>query len=350
MRQFKLYCATYVLLFAVFSCKHENYADAVRIYDENFGETIYLEGENVDFDEPLMKPRLLLLVDSIMLVYNMSTESLVYRYNMNTLRKTGEYISFGGGPEDMTGIRSMQRSDSTVWLVDNQSKAGLAFRLADICLKDTFKAQVRLSINEMFNDAWIFPDYRVLTSGFNPEAKRLSFFSPAGELVRRKGDYPSFGSELTNFEKMEGFISQMVVNPRADKIYLFCLSTDLLEIYDLNGELVRRIHGPDHFFPVVQEKRDGEMIRVASKMHVSRDAFISPVIVNDEIFALYSGTYFDIESRNTKDQLLVYDKEGNPLRRYKLSENLFHIAVDAERKIIYGLCDYPEFHMLKFRY
>jgi hypothetical protein len=352
MKQFYKYCIGYALLSFIFSCQHENFTDAIKIHHENFGETIHLTAEYIDFDEPLMKPVRMLLVDSILLVYNRDMDPLVQRYNLNTLKKTGECISFGGGPEDLLNIWNMQRSDSTVWLTDLHKKTCFNYRISDICFKDTFKSLYRISTDETFKDAWILPDHRVVTTTFDPSvAGRLSFFSPKGELIQRKGDYPSFGLDMTELEKMEGFSSQMTVNPSVNRIYVFCLATDLLEIYDMDGEPVKKIHGPDHFFPAVQEQRNGDMARAGSKLNISRDAFSSPVVVNDEIFVLYSGGYYNLESPNyRRDQLLVYDGEGNPLRKYGLSEKVFRIAVDAGNRIIYGLSDYPEFHLLGFRY
>jgi hypothetical protein len=349
MKRLQLYYITGVLLAVTFSCQHENYEGAVKIYNEDFGKAIILTGETVNFEYPLMKPRRLLLIDSVLLVYNVNTESLIYKYNLNTFKKMGECISFGNGPGELTDIHNMQRSDSTIWLIDSQRKKCHNYRLSDFCFKDTFKSQHSLSISEAFTDAWVFPDHRVIATGFNSDVQRFSFFSPDG-TIQTKGDYPSFGNDLTDLEKIEGFFSEMVVFPITDRIYLFCLATDLLEIYDLEGRLIKRVHGPDHFFPIVQEKRSGDMIKVTSKMYISRDAFLNPVLVDDEIFVLYSGTYFDPESRNLKDQILVYDKEGKPLRRYKLSEKIYHFAIDEENDIIYGLSDFPEFHLLRFRY
>jgi hypothetical protein len=344
-------CALGCLVMAVtFACQQQQYTNAEKIYPGDFGEAIYLTGEEMEFDEPVMKPRRLLLLDSIMLIYNLDMDPMIHKYNLNTRRKTGECISFGSGPEDFIYIQVMQESDSTVWLADIQKRVFQNYLRTDICCRDKLQSLKRISIDEMFNDAWIFPDHRIIATGFNPGVKRFSFYSSEGMLIREKGDYPSFGVDLTDLEKMEGFTGMIAVNYPANRIYVFCLATDLMEIYDLEGELIKRIHGPDHFFPCVQEKRNGEITRITHKMYVSRDAFSNPVIVDDEVFVLYSGTYFEPDSRNIKDQVLVYGREGNPVRRYKLSEKLYHIAVDAKNKIIYGLCDYPEFHILKFHY
>jgi hypothetical protein len=89
---------------------------------------------------------------------------------------------------------------------------------------------------------------------------------------------------------------------------------------------------------------------VAAKIDVSREAYNSPVIVNDEIFVLYSGAYDTGTGDYMKEHILVYDMEGKPLRRYRLSEKIFCIEIDAKNKIIYGITDSPEFHLLKFNY
>jgi hypothetical protein len=340
-----------MILFISGSCRDKSYDGAIKIYHKDFGEAINLNAEEIEFDEPLMKPTKLLLIDSILLVYNSNTEMLICRYNVNTLKKTGEGVYWGGGPEDLLGINNMQSSDSSVWLIDAQKRMCFNYKLSNICFENTFSPVNKITMTDHFSFAWIFPDNRVIAISRNPDGKRLSFFSPDGKIINSKGDYPSFNEELTDFEKIEGFHSQIAVNYSANRVYLSCLAVDLIEIFDLNGELIKRVHGPDHFFPAVEEKHSGNQLRVVSKIGTSRDTYSSPVVVNDELYILYSGNYFTFESRNwLKDQLFVYDKDGNPLRRYKLSEKIQNIVVDAEKKIIYGISEDPEYHLLKFCY
>ena len=64
--------------------------------------------------------------------------------------------------------------------------------------------------------------------------------------------FPDYGDKLTEVEKLEGFSCNMILSPHKDHIFLFYMQTDLIEIYDLAGNLERRLHGPDYFYPAVR--------------------------------------------------------------------------------------------------
>lgn len=344
------YILSCVVLTGLFSCQSIKYEDAILVYPDDFGEIIELTGETVDFDEPLMKPVRMLIIDSILLIYNMNMDPLVHRYNLNTLKKTGEILSFGGGPDELLHIWNMQRADSAVWISDIGKRVCFNYLLSDICLKDTFSHINSISIDDGFRGAWVLPDNRVVTLGLNQEYKRFSFFTPDGKLIRSTGEYPAMNSDMTPLEKVEGFAAQFTVDYEKNRIYVFYMSTDLLEIYDLEGYLINRIHGPEQFFPAVRENRSDGHVVVSANIFETRFSFVNPAIVNGEIFVLYSGAHYDENTQSRADLVLVYDTGGKPLRRYKLLEKVYSMQVDAEKKIIYGLSDNPEYHMIKFQY
>ena len=66
-----------------------------------------------------------------------------------------------------------------------------------------------------------------------------------------------------------------------------------MEVYDVSGHLIKRIHGPEHFFPDVKEQSYGEKTKVSASPNESRDAYFCPAIVGEEIFVLYSGKLYN---------------------------------------------------------
>jgi len=120
---------------------------------------------------------------------------------------------------------------------------------------------------------------------------------------------------------------------------------DMIEIYDSNLTLLNRIQGPDGIFPKVKEVND----RVRRE-GVSREGYFFPVVTNEYIYVLYDGREYDVEnpSRYLRDKLLVFDWNGKPVKYYQLSEGIFHFDIDEENGILYGITDYPEFHIVSF--
>ncbi len=49
--------------------------------------------------------------------------------------------------------------------------------------------------------------------------------------------------------------------------------TDLIELYDIYGNLKKRIQGPDLFFPVIKQTIQDESVHVNSVSGQSRDAY-----------------------------------------------------------------------------
>ncbi|MCD7938002.1 MAG: TolB-like 6-bladed beta-propeller domain-containing protein, partial [Tannerellaceae bacterium] len=130
-----------------------------------------------------------------------------------------------------------------------------------------------------------------------------------------------------------------------NRLYLFCKLTDLIEIYDLSGNLIRRLHGPDGFYPNVKQKKWADGASTVSTRE-SRDAYFEPCVVEDMVFVIYSGAEY--ENRETKT-ILVFDKDGNPLKQFKLSENIFTFAADEKSKMIY-VSTMEDFEIKRFAY
>ena len=334
------------------SCnKKEHYQNTSEITFGSFGSPVYLKAETVDLDAPLMKPRRVIQIDSFLFAQNVQTEFFVDRYNMNTLKKTGEYITFGGGPDELLWLHKIQQKDSSTWFFDSQKRTFTQYGVRDLCEKDTFTFQQKVRIEDPFSDVLALPDNRFVATILSSQHKRLTFYDAKGKMIETTGDFPSFGKEFTKIETLEGYVCEMVLSSDIKKIILFYKQTDLVEVYDVSGHLIKRIHGPEHFFPDVKEQSYGEKTKVSASPNESRDAYFCPAIVGEEIFVLYSGKLYNPDQPSyLLNQLFVFDKNGNPQKQFELSEPIFTFTVDPVKHVIYGLTDNPEFRILKYSY
>lgn len=155
---------------------------------------------------------------------------------------------------------------------------------------------------------------------------------------------------MTPFEKIEGLSCYATLSPDKNGIFLFYKQTDLIELYDIYGNLKKRIQGPDLFFPVIKQTIQDESVHVNSVSGQSRDAYFSPLSINGRVYVLYSGIYFNRENHKyLKDQLLVFDDKGNPLQRYTLDSPIFTFTINPTTNKLYGLSDNPEFHVIEYQ-
>ena len=349
----KLYIYLLIALVCSSCTQKEKYQDCSTFNNERLAQLplLSLSGERLVFDQDVQNPVKLALIDSILFLTNMNTGILLDKYNIKNLQKTGDCIPFGSGPNEMLIVNSIQPTDSTAWLFDQSQNKLYQFILAELITQQTPSPINTIKLEMPVDNILVLSSESIVATALNPENKRLFFFDNTGKCIKSVSSYPDFGKKMSEYERIESFACQAALSDDKQHIILTYKRTDLIEIYDLNGNLTSRTQGPDLFFPALQQKMDGEHIRVVSDAEKNMDAYFNPFIYKDEIFVLYSGLEFDGKKANyLLDRMIVFNLSGNPIRQYKLSEPIFNFTIDPKSKMIYGISDNPEFHIVRFCY
>ena len=327
----------------------EKYENASLFSFKDFKKTSKLNATTIEFDEPIMMPLLFVISDSLLIVQNIRTNNMLFVYNINTKKKVGEFIQWGSGPNDLLRIKNMQLVGSELYISDNQKRSIYKYNVNDFHKSSNNPVPIQKTEIDAYFTNLAYTDNGYVATAINLENKRLIFYSADGEPELATGEYPYYGKELTDFEKMEGFISSMVVSYKYKRIFLFGMSTDLIEIFDFQGVLLKKLHGPEQLFPQVKELRSTEGVSKVSANEKSKFAFFSPIIIADEIYVAYSGQHQKKGEESPPIQhILVFDMDCNPLRRYELLEKIVSFTVEAKTKTIYATSNLPEYHMIKF--
>jgi len=338
----------FIILFT--SCqKHDKYENTALFFFNDFKITTKLNATTVEFDEPIMFPHLFLKSDSLFIIQNLRTNNLLYVYNLNSRKKVKEFISFGNGPNDLLGIKGMQLIDSFLYISDTQKRTISKYNINDFhLLTDNLIPIQKVTINDYFSNL-AYTDNGYVGTTQNFENKRLVFFNSKGEKEFSTGEYPYFGKEYTIIEKIEGFTSMITISKKHRRIYLFGLATDLIEMYDFQGTLLKRLHGPGQTFPQVKEVSIGNDVGISHGGDKYIAAFSSPMIVGDEIYVAYSGNHHPREKHYPpRNNILVFDMDCNPLQNHELSKPIASFTADSETKIIYATIEVPEYHIAVF--
>ena len=258
----------------------------------DLGEPVFLQGDSVVFDEMPLQPTRVAVVDSFLITKNQNAD------NVDNRRKTGERIPFGIGPDEMI---------DPVWM--------------------------------------LMPGRGFVSSTLESEEHRFALFDFNGERTAYFGEYPKAYQDGTTYEKYMEFTATMAAKPDGSRWVVAHQLTDMLEIYDDSLKLVKRIQGPDGFFPLMEEVNGH--IRHNRK---ERNAYFFPFATDTYIYVLYDGRVYDVESptRYLRDKLFVLDWNGTPVKYYQLSEPVFHFAIDVRNGTLYGLSDLPEFHIVSY--
>lgn len=340
------YCGIVLLFLLIYSCKpNQSYPGSTSFDLQDFGEPVLLKGTAMDFDEILMKPVKITLIDSFLLMKNINTEQCIHLFNTYSRKKIGERIAFGTGPDEMIDPRVVGMDENRIWILDKNRRVLNEYDADCFFNQDSLKLEGKITFSDFCNSIIPLADKGFVSLTFNDEYKRLLFTDRQGKNLGLKGDYPVAENLISYMEKIEGFIGDVVANSVGDRIIVTCKRTDLIEVYNGEGNLLKRLHGPDHFLPAIHQ--EGEHVR--SDAGLDREAYFCPLAVGDHMFVLYSGKEAK-KGDYLMNNLFVFDWNGVPVKYYRLDVPLFDFAVDAENKTIYGLTDYPESHIVAFNY
>lgn len=335
-------------LFAI-SCKKKNaYEDVIRITSDDFGEFIELKGEKVDFEEIVYNPYKMMLKDSLLIIYNVRTEYAYQIFNLKTNKYFGESVLIGNGPGEMLYPNFIQSNDDNIWLYDQEKAIAYKYDIPTfiktrnpIPQKEIYLDDRSEHLSIIHNKIFSFKLYDNLNNN------RFNLFDLDGKPVNSIGIFPSEGQDMTYEEINFGFTSEYSTNFK-DRIFLSYRLTDLIEIYNLDGSLIRRLHGPDYFIPSVKEYKN-ESASFARGEEEAREAYFYPANAGNEVFVTYSGELF-ADNVFHKKLIYVFDWDGKPLRRFLLDTPIYGTTVDSKNRIIYGFRDNPECHIVSFKY
>jgi hypothetical protein len=321
------------------------YEGAQVVSSKDFGEKIKLLGEELGFD-CIWEPHRIKLLDSLFLVINAKTDYHIQILNPKTLSEVGQFISYGKGANEMIHPELVKSFNSNIWIFDQPSQNLYEF-LSDSFFSDLPPNPIRtIKLQEKSDNVAVLSENQIISLTTLTGKRRFNSFDINGKYQEIKGVYPVKGDSEANL--IMSYTGDYTTNFK-NRILMTYYYTDLIEIYDFEGNLIKRIHGPNLFYPAFKEASDGEYRGIRSSED-SKFAYISPICVNNEVFILYSGKKYRDPDSELCNMIMVFDWEGNPLRQYELDKNVFTITVDAENKIIYGLSVNPEFCIVRFKY
>jgi hypothetical protein len=310
----------------------QSFPTGLRLESEKLDLGIVYSPVDVFFNDSL------LFISSIGQGYNVS----VFQSNKGH-RKLGEIFKNGAGPSETYSIAKMDfMPDGSVWVHDVVSTMMKHF---DIEFESdslfAIEKDMVLFMNPILSSAYLNDSLFFTTTQAIHPFGRFYIYSRNSEKLEVIGKYPDFGVEMPPMVAVDVFWGNLVTHPNRQKFALAYQYTDLVEFYDLEGSLMKRIHGPHQFLPdfdIGDRAGTPYMKRVYEK---TRHAYKSLAANEDQIFLLYANSRTvkpgEGEASIHYDKVVVLDWEGNPLAFYELDHAVTSIAVDWKRKVMYGL-------------
>jgi hypothetical protein len=352
-KRLRLWCIIFFTLI-ITSCKTDTKAfDSFN--ESDFAEIIELRYSILELDQILMRPINIHISGNFLILQNLGPEYFYEIYDINTNKRINECITVGQGPGEMIAPKIVNIINNHIWIYDAAKFSFFEYKLEDFVAghKPTINKTIKLKSNHI--NAYLMPEDKIIASESETLGCRFDFYTVDGKFLYAKGEYPPHSS-LPEIEKRRYYEFDYTISIDS-KIFVTHYYADIIEIYDREGNLIKRRQGPNQHKPQFEKKsvKGGDAFVMRSVKDETYQCYsVQPVNVGNEIFVLYfGGLYQNFEERC--DRILVFDTDGNPLRIYTLKIPVITFTVDSEKKIIYGITDKPEkeddeYNIIKYAY
>ena len=306
----------------------------------SFPDTKTLQGKALPIRD-LANPVQLLVRDSLLLVADRNTDFLLSVYDVSTGRRKGEFLPRGKGPEEALHIRHIADRGDAFWVNDFPQRKIYTYRFSGLDSMENLRPDVVIAPAESPDDVFRLKDGVWLgrtDESPDPDSGncRLLVFDESGRVLHRFAPCPDGGPAVDRLALYRAYEFRPV--PKSDdgsRIALFHKTTDLIELYDAEGRLLKRLHGPECFFPAVTLREQDGMARPSFVRGEARQAYMNPVERDGRLWVSYSGA--PMEEYDSFRRLLVFDWDLNPVALYTLPESVLAFDVDPSRRVLYTL-------------
>ena len=219
----------------------------------SFPDTKTLQGKALPIRD-LANPVQLLVRDSLLLVADRNTDFLLSVYDVSTGRRKGEFLPRGKGPEEALHIRHIADRGDAFWVNDFPQRKIYTYRFSGLDSMENLRPDVVIAPAESPDDVFRLKDGVWLgrtDESPDPDSGncRLLVFDESGRVLHRFAPCPDGGPAVDRLALYRAYEFRPV--PKSDdgsRIALFHKTTDLIELYDAEGRLLKRLHGPECFF------------------------------------------------------------------------------------------------------
>ena len=349
MKQINIILLAFIALLASCNTDKSEYENATTFNYSDFKSEKDLQGTTLEFDSLIMQPVDLLAFDSILITIEMGKENIFHVYNMKTKTHINQCIKRGQGPNDMLYPEFINASANSIRIIDSQTSTVYEYDVEDFITNPTPTPTKRTKLEKQIFITANQVEDKIMgcTYGVN---ERIYVFDLNGVKTDAIVSYPPTSISQTDREKMDAYYMKFISNDK-DKIAVCYYMTDLIEIYNLEGVLQKRIHGPEQFYSHFKEFQDGPMVSSSSVKGMNRDAFMCPKNAGDEFFVLFNGGNIDDPDHTSSvKRLFSFSWDGVPQNRYNLNDPIYSFSIDSKNKTIYGISETPEYHVVKYSY
>jgi hypothetical protein len=135
---------------------------------------------------------------------------------------------------------------------------------------------------------------------------------------------------------MQAYSGAITVSNNTKRIAISNAGCDMLEIYNLSGDILKTLHGPDIF---INDYGNADEYSLA--IDLKQCGYFDICSSSKEIYCSYSGQKLKSITdwiASLGREMFVFDWDGNPLKRVKVNYPLAFMDYSEERNTIYAIC------------
>ncbi|AFH48402.1 Hypothetical protein IALB_0690 [Ignavibacterium album JCM 16511] len=196
------------------------------------------------------------------------------------------------------------------------------------------------------------PNGNIASLGFGLTSGRFALYDSTGQFIIEVGEIPPGKMKNTPVPvHLVAFQGKTRKCPNNSKIIISSRFSDMIEVYKLDGSLIKRFWGPIEKLPVYETVKIGDKAVMALDDKNSILGYIDIYVTNRKIYALYSGrTRPDYAQKAPYGNTIhVFDFEGNILRIYKTDEDLFAISATGNDSLLFGIQHYDKIQIVVYK-
>jgi hypothetical protein len=333
------------LLFIIFSigCSRQSSDISITIVND-FPQNITISGAPIEsMKEKHYAINGLIVIDSFLVVLDMNEKKPIFVYSTETYELRGEFSSIGRGPGEFISPTIIKHSDLfNSFLNIYDSSLGILTRV-DIASSIENNEYIYTSTscdiwNKAFTDRVFFE-----TKDFccvEPEGQWFSFYNEKDNKFTNV-PYPklkfSFRDENIRYRL---FYPEICYNPILSKVVVSSFFIGYLSLYDTAGEHLTTI---DYDFDPDYMK---DLKSLNSNNRIALKNYIGDMQADSQyIYAVNYNFRGEVSESPEKNEILIFDWNGLPVKRLSLDRAIGAIALDYDKKKMfgYGTCedDFP---------
>lgn len=249
-------------------------------------------------------------------------------FSLKENKVVNEAIKYGEGPEEMLSC-DICLADDKLWLYD-MSKMQIGFIPIDSFLLGDFNVN-RYKLGRYYYRTTMLSDSIMLgTNDLNSKSKISYVNIITGNIIGR-GTYSYLDDNANMGALIDACSCYIDVNPKTKDILLSYRYTDIIEIYNSEGELKYSLQGPEGFDIEFQSKGGG-----MGKTQNTRKSFVNSYVTESSIYLLYSGSKRTEKNWAYGTEIFVFSWDGKPQKRYLLEQPIYAFAIDEDKQLIYS--------------